>query len=49
MAGGSELEALSYELREIDPGVVVAPADGEAGRPTDAAAADDEEKGQAGT
>jgi simple sugar transport system ATP-binding protein len=49
MAGGSELEALSHELREIDPGVVVAPADGQAGRPTDAAAADDEEKGQAGT
>ncbi|WP_350278321.1 ATP-binding cassette domain-containing protein [Kribbella sp. HUAS MG21] len=37
MAGGSELEALSHELREIDPGVVVEPADagpeaGEKGR-----------------
>jgi simple sugar transport system ATP-binding protein len=49
MAGGSELEALSHELREIDPGVVVTPADAQPGRPADAVPADDEKKGQAGT
>jgi simple sugar transport system ATP-binding protein len=34
MAGGSELEALSHELREIDPGIVVDPGPG-APRPQD--------------
>ncbi|HET6743162.1 MAG TPA: ATP-binding cassette domain-containing protein [Kribbella sp.] len=34
MAGGSELEALSHELREIDPGIVVDPGQG-APRPQD--------------
>ncbi|MEU8224040.1 ATP-binding cassette domain-containing protein [Kribbella sp. NPDC048915] len=38
MAGGSELEALSHELRGIDAGVVVDPAKAGAARPVDAPA-----------
>ncbi|HET6295466.1 MAG TPA: ATP-binding cassette domain-containing protein [Kribbella sp.] len=43
MAGGSELEALSHELRDIDPGLVVSPA-GPAVEPVEPARPEDKKE-----